>query len=176
MKFSQSDQCIIDAVEQGYTADKEGNVYSHTGSLVQGFASGKGRHLKVCFYYRCSGKKTTFLKHRFIYYFFHREEMFNHRLVRHLDDNPNNNALSNLKAGTYKENRADIPREKLSANAKRNSYLLVERQRKLTDGEIRQMREYRLSTGESYAKIAKRFNISTMTAFRAVTKQSWKEL
>lgn len=46
----------------------------------------------------------------------------------------------------------------------------------LTNEKVKAMRCVRSETGLSYKKIAKQFGISTMTAFRAITGQSWKTL
>ena len=45
---------------------------------------------------------------------------------------------------------------------------------KLTWEIVEEMRNMRKTTGLSYMKISKLFNISQMTAFRAITGESWK--
>lgn len=45
---------------------------------------------------------------------------------------------------------------------------------KLTNEIVLEMRDIRLKTGMSHKKIAKLFNVSTMTAYRAVEGISWK--
>jgi hypothetical protein len=44
---------------------------------------------------------------------------------------------------------------------------------KLNQNLVLEMRQFRNDSGLSYSKIAKKYAISTMTAFRAITKQSW---
>lgn len=46
---------------------------------------------------------------------------------------------------------------------------------KLTRTQVDKMRELRKSTNLPYAKIAKIYNIAAMTAFRAITNQSWSK-
>jgi hypothetical protein len=97
-----------------------------------------------------------------------------HECVRHLNDIPHDNRLCNLALGSKKDNRADIPKEKLSEISKKSAHLLVERSRKLTDDDIKLMREVYKTTNKSYATIAEEFGVAPMTAYRAITKQSWK--
>ena len=45
---------------------------------------------------------------------------------------------------------------------------------RLTQALVKEMRTMRKATSISFKKIAERFGVSTMTAYRAITKQSWK--
>lgn len=45
----------------------------------------------------------------------------------------------------------------------------------LTEEKVSRMRADREATGRSYAQIARDFGVSTMTAFRAITGQSWSK-
>lgn len=47
---------------------------------------------------------------------------------------------------------------------------------KLTDGMVREMRQMRELTGQSYRALAECFAVTTMTAYRACTGQSWSHL
>lgn len=89
---------------------------------------------------------------------------------RHLDGNPRNNSAANLAWGTPTENNADKIAHGTATIGERNPHS------KLNSAEVRRMREIRRQTGISYGKLARKFNVSTMTAFRAVTKQSWRQL
>lgn len=88
---------------------------------------------------------------------------------RHLDGDKTNNAASNLKWGTRTENENDKKNHGTMPVGGKNPMA------KLTDEAVVAMRRHRETTSESYAKIAKKFGVSTMTAFRAITKQSWSE-
>lgn len=77
----------------------------------------------------------------------------------HNDGNRFNNALGNLRWDTHAANEAD----KIVRNVPH----------KLTEDQVRGMRDMRTNTGASYAKIAKSFGVTAMTAFRAITRQAW---
>lgn len=114
----------------------------------------------------------------------HIEKAYLHRLIceayhgpcpagmecRHIDGDKNNNAAINLAWGTKSENEADKQRHQTTPEGERNGMA------KLTEAEVKKMRLYRKSTGESYAKIAKSFGISTMTAYRAITGKQWRNV
>jgi hypothetical protein len=176
-QMNKSDLALVLAVDKGYTADVDGNIYSPVGVKLSNRSSKKQGHLSVSLAVNVGGHRSkSVLAHRFVAYFFYRDELFKHQCVRHLNDIPNDNRLSNLALGSFKENRADIPSEKLSAIAKNNAHLLVERSRKLTDEDVKQLRELHKSSNKSYASLAKDFNVSAMTAYRAINKQSWSDL
>ena len=113
----------------------------------------------------------------------HTEKAYLHRLIceafngpcpdgmecRHLDGNKQNNAASNLAWGTKLENENDRRLHKTTAAGERNPMA------KLTMEKVAQMKSYRALSGDSYRIIGKKFGVSTMTAFRAVTGQSWRE-
>ena len=173
--LSLSDKAIIAAVDTGYTANPQGQVFKPNGEEVIGSPLSHSGHLRITMY--VTGLNTrghiSVLKHRFIAYYFLGPEVFNHRLVRHINDTPQDNRITNLKPGSPKENRADIPKSVLSANAKKHAHKFIEQSRKLTDQQILEMRKERHDTGASYAVMAKRYKIATMTAYRAISKQSW---
>lgn len=114
----------------------------------------------------------------------HLEKAYLHRLIceayhgpcpdgmecRHLDGDRSNNKASNLSWGTKEENAADKENHGTNTAGERNAMA------KLTEERVREMRKYRLKTGESYAKIGALFGVSTMTAYRAIVKQLWKDV
>jgi hypothetical protein len=88
------------------------------------------------------------------------------RHCRHLDGDRSNNSASNLKWGTKAENESDKAKHgKLKGEGNAMA--------KLTQKRVEQMRAYRANTGDSYQKIASMFEVSAMTAYRAITRQSW---
>lgn len=111
-----------------------------------------------------------------------REKAYLHRLIceafngpcpagmqcRHLDGDKTNNAAANLAWGTKAENEADKLRHGSHVNGEKNPMSV------LTEETVFQMRDDRKRTGDSYAKIAARYSVSTMTAYRAITQQSWR--
>ena len=86
---------------------------------------------------------------------------------RHLDGNRYNNAAWNLAWGLPSENAADKVKHGTSNHGENNA------QAKLTMDDVNAMRAMRAIGGVSFRKIAEQFDVSTMTAFRAVTNQTW---
>ena len=114
----------------------------------------------------------------------HIEKAYLHRLIceahngpcpsgmecRHLDGDKSNNAASNLAWGTRLENEQDKIAHGSIASGEANGMA------KLTADQVRQMRSVRAETGDSYAKIAKSFGVSTMTAHRAINGKLWRNV
>lgn len=90
--------------------------------------------------------------------------------ARHLDGNRDNNALGNLRWGTRKENHADKKLHGTTAIGERNP------QARLTAEKVREMRAMYASGGHTYAELAARFGVSTMTALRAIKKEAWSHV
>ena len=89
--------------------------------------------------------------------------------VRHLDGNRANNCLTNLAYGTRKENMDDARQHDTIA---RGSSLP---QSKLTDSKVIKLRELR-KEGITVPALAKQFNISLRTVYRALTGESWSHI
>jgi len=88
--------------------------------------------------------------------------------VRHLDGNRHNNRFDNLAWGTRRENHADKRQHGTDAGGERNPNA------RLTHREVEAMREIRQEQALSYEAIGRQFGVSTMTAYRAIRRQSWK--
>ncbi len=171
-RLTKSDRLIIMAKEAGYAADESGDIFTPAGRKISGGVSRSG-HINFVPTVVPKGQRSSVLAHRFITYYFVGDELFNHQVVRHLNDVPNDNRWVNLALGSFKDNRGDIPKEKLRKIALVNAPALVARSRKLQDCDIIRMRELRASEGVPYHKIADAYSITTMTAYRAINKQSW---
>lgn len=89
--------------------------------------------------------------------------------VRHLDGNPKNNHISNLKWGTAKENQLD---RVAHGTMKFGESVGTS---KLTKEDVYTIFKRRLA-GESAISIAADFNISTSSIFNMETNKSWKHL
>lgn len=174
--LSLSDKRIIVAVLEGYYADTAGNVFNPSGKLLRGSPKPDSGHLSITFKRALSERPIPVLLHRFVAYYFLGVDALLKQCIRHRNDSPIDNRIDNLVPGTKAENRADIPRAKLSAIAKLLAPKLVARSRKLSDDDIRSMRIDYAYLGVSYATLAKKYSVSTMTAYRAVTKQSWSNV
>lgn len=173
-----SDLFIIGALQKGYWADKAGRIFSPSGREIGKGQAKRSGHLSVTLYVKGINKRNfqAVLVHRFIAAYHFGEHVLNEECIRHLNDIPDDNRVENLCPGTVVENRADIPREVLSRIAKARAPELIERSRKLSDDDIRAMRSVRANSTKSYADIAAQFNVSAMTAYRAINQQSWKEI
>jgi hypothetical protein len=113
----------------------------------------------------------------------HTEKAYLHRLIceafhgpcppgmecRHLDGDKTNNAANNLAWGTRDENTSDRTRHGTNPVGERNPMA------KLTYSKVLELRRFRAETGKSYKLIGLEFGVSTMTAYRAATGQSWSE-
>lgn len=175
---TQSDKIIVAAKASGYKATKDGRVIKPNGKEVVGSKLRHSEHLRITFYVDGVNDRGygSALKHRFIAYYFMGDEVFSHDVVRHKNDIGDDNRIENLALGSYKDNRADIPREKISANAKKNAGLLVQRSRKLSENQVINMRKDRKETGLSYKRLAEKYGVTAMTAYRAVNRQSWESI
>lgn len=140
----------------------------------------------------CSGRwkplKQTILKNRGGYLYAHlwrnaKSKAFRtHRLVLklfwgpcpdgmeclHGDDNPANNRFDNLKWGTVAENA----RQREERN--RGTYGVRHWKARLTPELVREILEYRRSTGAFLDEIARRFHISQTQAGRVLRGESWR--
>jgi hypothetical protein len=87
--------------------------------------------------------------------------------ARHLDGDPHNNALVNLDWGTALDNAKDKALHGSNCDGDANGMA------KLTTELVCQMRL--LKGTQSYAAIAARFGVSSMTAYRAINHISWRK-
>lgn len=113
----------------------------------------------------------------------HTEKAYLHRLIceafygpcpggmecRHLDGDRGNNRASNLAWGSKMENENDRRIHKTTSKGEKNPMAKLSREK------VNKMRQCRHQTGYSYKAIGDKFGVSAMTAFRAVTGQSWSE-
>jgi hypothetical protein len=104
---------------------------------------------------------------------------------RHLDGNPHNNALANLRWGTPQENADDrrrhgrVPcgdhhpsrtRPECLARGERHGCS------KLTEDQVRLMRRMHASGGHSLQSLAIRFGVAHYTVWHIITRRSWAHL
>lgn len=85
----------------------------------------------------------------------------------HNDDDKGNCDFTNIRWDTHLANVQDKVRLGTSPKGERNPMA------KLTRELVEQMRDYRRRSAAPYKEIAKIFNVSTMTAYRAIVGQSW---
>ena len=86
-----------------YSVSNYGNIKNlKTNKLINGDTSSKYGHIRVYLYK--NGKRERFLKHRIIAHMF-LELVENKRYIDHIDTNPLNNHVLNLRWCDFKENR-----------------------------------------------------------------------
>lgn len=93
--------------------------------------------------------------------------------VLHTCDNPSCVNPDHLRLGTQRENIADMDakgRRKFRAQFGEENPMA-----RLTARDVAAMRAEREKSRISYKRIAERFGVSTMTAYRAITLQSWSK-
>lgn len=91
------------------------------------------------------------------------------QVCRHLDGDKTNNSANNLSWGSPLENSLDQRRHGKALVGEKNP------RAKLNYETVERMRQMRASCDLSYAKISRAFNVSTMTAFRAITGRAWSD-
>jgi hypothetical protein len=89
----------------------------------------------------------------------------------HKDGNPSNNCVSNLRWGTSKSNSSEMVQHGRAGRYRGN----IHHKTKLTDHEVRLVRKLR-ETGETYAAIAKRINLSVSSVCMICTRKRWKHV
>lgn len=114
------------------------------------------------------GKKKLIQTHRLIW------QSFNGpippgMIVRHLDDNPANNALSNLVLGTHKDNAKDAARNGVLRTGEKHGM------HKLTADAVRSIRE-RAAAGESETALAMEHGVWQGTISAVLCGQRWKSV
>jgi hypothetical protein len=105
-------------------------------------------------------------------------------IVRHLDGDPRNNAVSNLAWSTQRENIHDKWRHGTMATGDRNGRRthpeLIMRgsqspSAKLNERQVRALRS-RSAAGETYAALGREFGVAKSTVFAAVRGPNWRHL
>jgi hypothetical protein len=122
------------------------------------------------FGYGCFGRKKA---HRYSYELFN-GKITNGLFVLHKCDIRNCVNPNHLFLGTQKDNVLDMVKK----NRNKNKPLFGDQNpmSKLTKKDVLLMRKIYNEEIISYKNIAKKFNVSTMTAYRAITKQSWSNI
>jgi hypothetical protein len=87
---------------------------------------------------------------------------------RHLDGNNQNNDASNLQWGTASENARDKILHGTNGAGEKNSMA------KLTRKQVEEMRRMKSTHLLTYKEIANKFDVSRITAWRAINKETWK--
>ena len=143
----------------------DGRVISYvkkTPKQVYGTDCGQSKYKAIC----VQGSKKVYL-HRTVCELFNGSPQAG-QICRHLDGDKYNNAATNLAWGSHLDNSKDMLAHGNALFGVKNPMA------KLTQEQVVLLRQKREETKMPYYKLAKQFGVSTMTAFRAATKRSWK--
>lgn len=155
-----------------YLISRSGDVYSETvkshGRKLQPYKDSHG-YFQVSLFHK--GKRYDKLIHHLVLETFSSFRPINSG-CRHLDGNPTNNHVSNLKWGTQKENSADRDKHGRTANQKgeMNGNAI------LTEQEVRNIFHLYKTKQYSLSYLAHQFLVSIQCVWRIVTQKSWKHL
>lgn len=116
-----------------------------------------------------NNKRMTRLVHRLVAEAFIANDDPSKNCVCHRDDDPRNNALSNLFWGSKADNSADM----VSKNRQKRGSEIV--QSKLSEDDVREIKRM-LLRGENQYKIAKQFNVTQSNISMISTGQIWRHI
>lgn len=154
-----------------YLCDPNGNVYSLSSGYLRKLAPWKRKrgHWEVRLIY--DGKLRTRLVHQLVLEVWGEPRKSKEYETRHLDDNKDNNHISNLVWGTHQENMADCIR-----NGKRPvCYGSSHKGSKLVESDIYEI--FRMfKAGSTRTEIASLFKVSRAKISQILTKQAWKHV
>lgn len=91
-------------------------------------------------------------------------------VVRHLDNDPHNNALENIGIGTQKQNMYDRPAAERIAHAKK----AARRRRKLTDEQAVELRAEH-EAGHGYTYLREKYGVSKSTVSYIVNNKTYRK-
>ena len=114
------------------------------------------------------GKKCVIKLHHLVLIAFGFKKPFSSAVVRHLNGDPSDNRLCNLKWGTMKENGADSVLHGSSRAGEKH------RSAKLTNADVEKIR-YKFD-GVPHVEVAKMFGVSPMTIGSIRKRRTWKHL
>jgi hypothetical protein len=157
--------------DKDYAITRTGEVYSRA-QLGGQVGARPWRIMKLTTH--SQGYKTVMLRRKGPVYGVHRLVMFvfvgrqrRGIQVRHLDGNPANNNLSNLRYGTPKENGEDTVRHGRSPRGQKQHL------NKLTPEQVLEIRRLAESRVKPQRAIARQFGITQTTVRDVMTRKSW---
>ncbi len=138
MTFTQ--QRIVEAIDRGYRM-QNGILYGMRGPLS---IKCRGTKKYPTFTTNWGGRKFGIPVHQFAAYYYFGQAAFTAQQIRHLNGNTLDVSKENIVLGTSSENQLDKPREKRihAAKVARAAQGLSSSNHKLTDDEVRRIREF----------------------------------
>ena len=157
---------IRSAIQRGYHVDVHGDVVSPRGNVLSARERADGRLVVTL---RGAGTVGPVLVHRLAAYQKFGERALSGLQVRHMDNNPTNNAPDNLELGTAAENMADIDEHQRGQRALAAGRASAS----LSDDQVKQMRLER-ERGATLGELAQMFAVSTSTVSRVCSGERYQ--
>lgn len=157
---------LIASYVKGYRVLKNGDVIGVKGKKLKTRLTNKGyRYFSV----RVNSKKKAIPVHRLVAYQKFGDELFNHGvMVRHLDNDKQNNSLGNIEIGSWQANYNDM------SDKIRNKMLDSQvKSRKFTDEDIKTIRKL-IKEGSTIRGLAERFDASPGTIQQIKERRTYK--
>lgn len=164
-KIMSPQEVLVEAIRKGYKVTDSGKVIGIKGKELKLMNNGKGY---LFFHMRVKGRKRAVPVHRLVAYTKYGDELFKHEMVRHLDNDKQNNSTDNIALGNWLDNYNDMSEEI------RNKMLASQiRSRKFTDSEIIEIRKS-LEEGRTVRGMAEKFNVSPGTIQQIKERRTYK--
>lgn len=141
------------------------SIVKKTPKILKGIDLGQQKYKGVQIKYDDGIVRKKYIHHLVAEHWLLKKE--NDVQIRHLNGNNQDNRLENLRYGTSKENNQDKIIHRTILDGEKNPMS------KLTEKEVLLMRTIK---NKSYKKIGEMFNVSPMTAYRAIKKEAWKNV
>jgi hypothetical protein len=154
---SKKNTYLLKAIDLGYSADRQGNIFNSKGLLVNTYICGKYLyfgHVKV---------------HRFIAYLKFGDIIFS-KEVRHLDNNSFNNTWENIGIGSRIDNIFDIPKEERTRMANCGAASVI----RLSTDEARNLKNDK-KDGFTHKQLCQKYGVSKTTVSEIVNNKTYPQ-
>ena len=157
---------LIAVYDKGYRVTKNGEVIGLKGKKLKTRLTNRGYPY---FNARVNGKKRVITVHRLAAYQKFGDDLFEEGVVvRHLDNNKQNNSLENISLGNWHDNFNDMTEE-----IKNKMFASQIRTRKFKDSDIKEIRK-ELENGTSIRELAERFEVHQGTIQQIKERRTYK--
>jgi len=165
----------VRAKRLGYQVTEDGGVLKPDGERLKCHPHSNG-YLKFSLPREAGDSDRTVFTHQLAALQWYGKAAFQPGIqVRHLDNNPTNNAKSNLSLGTNSINQMDIDPIKRRERATKASKAATKKTRKFSVGEVRLIRQEH-AEGTSIKELARRLVVSTATISYIVNRKTYTDI
>lgn len=165
--MSLCSDCLLSAVESGYSVDDLGNLFLNGEKIFPKVA----KHSGIPYFYvlhRANGRSLAVPIHRLVAFQKYGTTIFDRKLVvRHLNGNSLDNSVENIAIGTYKDNSMDIPvsvRQRTARSA-----------RTLSAEDVNYIRE-QAANGVPRSALQAEFSVGRSVIGRILRRQTYREI